>query len=117
MENYWVKDWAFVAGDKLSIADLVLSQEVSRAGTREREGRVPGRGRLTVDLQIQQLVLLDLAQDGTDLEEVLAPYAGVRDWLQRVRAACGPHYEAVTKLLFKSAARRKAAVATVRPKL
>ena len=93
MENYWVKDRAFVAGDKLSIADLVLSQE------------------------IQQLVLLDLAQDGTDLEEVLAPYAGVRNWLQRVRAACGPHYEAATKLLFKSAARRKGAVAAVRPKL
>jgi len=87
LEEFWLSHGEpFVAGPaRPTIADLILSCEV------------------------QQLQLLDAAQDGTDMEAILRPYPRIRQWLGVIEAALAPHYADIHTILRKSAALRKKA--------
>jgi len=75
LNNYWLSGRPYVAGQEVSIADLLLACEV------------------------EQLRLLDGAAQGPTFAALLEPHPAVRAWLQRVSQQCAPHYEDVHKVL------------------
>ncbi|KAL4423418.1 hypothetical protein ABPG77_009996 [Micractinium sp. CCAP 211/92] len=79
IDTVWLHDSPFVAGrHQISIADLLLSCE------------------------IEQLCLLDAAELGPTMDQLLAPHARLQAWLARVRQATSPHYDEVHALLRKA---------------
>jgi glutathione S-transferase len=71
MEAYWLASGRFVAGADVSIADLILANEIS------------------------ELDLLAAAPSSPHkAEDLLAPFPRVRAWLADVRRACEPHWDA-----------------------
>lgn len=77
LDEVWLKDTAYVAGEDISIADILLACE------------------------IEQLALLNGVQGAPTMEELLAPHAKVIAWLHRVRSSCQPHYDAAHSMIRK----------------
>ena len=70
----------FMGGDAVCVADLLCCCE------------------------IEQLVMLDKARHGLEMQEILEPYPGVRAWMARVAAACQPQYGEAHVVLRRAAA-------------
>ena len=83
LNSVWLKDSLYVAGNEISIADLLLACEV------------------------EQLVLLDGVQGAPSFEELLSPNPKVTTWLDRVRKECQPHYDVAHALLRKVSESKK----------
>ena len=80
LNSYWLYGKRFLAGDVVSIADLVLACEIS------------------------QLALLDAAADAPlKMRDLLEPHAAVRTWLADTRAATQPQWDAVHTRLYAAA--------------
>ena len=77
LDTVWLKNnnSQFVAGNTISIADLLLACE------------------------IEQLCLLDVVPEAPSMASMLAPHPSVAVWLGRVRASCQPHYDSAHSML------------------
>jgi glutathione S-transferase len=80
LDAYWLKERKFVAGNDISVADLLIACEV------------------------EQLCLLDAVAAITDgrspsMQTLLDPHQQIQEWLKRVRESCGRQYEEVHKVL------------------
>mmetsp|Transcript_18101 Transcript_18101/g.51065 ORF Transcript_18101/g.51065 Transcript_18101/m.51065 type:complete len:244 (-) Transcript_18101:109-840(-) len=75
METYWLGNSHFVAGQGMTIADLVLMCEV------------------------HQLRVLVKELDGVDMAQLLQPCPRVRQWLEACEAALEPHLPEACKVL------------------
>jgi glutathione S-transferase len=71
LDSYWLAGRPYVAGQEISVADLLVACEV------------------------EQLRLLDAAPQGPTFEALTASHPRVREWLERVRQRCAPHYDDV----------------------
>ncbi|KAL6749007.1 glutathione S-transferase [Haematococcus lacustris] len=80
LEGVWLRNSAFVAGDQVSVADLLMCCE------------------------LEQLTMLNKEKHGVDLEELLQPHPVIRAWMAATARSCAPHYEAVHAMLRRSAA-------------
>lgn len=69
INDVFLKDAYFVAGDEISIADLLLACEVEQLRFQDASGKDP------------------------DFQQLLGQYPNIEPWLERVAVACAPHYE------------------------
>lgn len=83
LEQYWLAKSPFLAGDRISIADLLHCCE------------------------LDQLGLLDGTEQGPGMRELLEPFPKVQRWMADVRKATHPHHENVTAFLHKVVQRGK----------
>eukprot|EP00877_Chromochloris_zofingiensis_P009446 jgi/Chrzof1/4755/Cz14g25020.t1 len=81
LEQYWLADKDFMTGSDCSLPDLLCCCE------------------------IEQCRLLVADPDAPQLQQLLQPVPRVRAWMQRVRAACQPHYDEAHKTLLAAADR------------
>ncbi|KAK9830426.1 hypothetical protein WJX72_011719 [[Myrmecia] bisecta] len=77
LETYWLASTPFVAGQQISLPDLLMACE------------------------LQQLVLLDGAKQGATMQQLMEPLPAVRAWMDCVAAAIGPQYAVVHQILGK----------------
>eukprot|EP00798_Chlamydomonas_sp_ICE-L_P022751 gene22751-29918_t len=71
LEDIFLAKNKFVAGDEISVADLMVASE------------------------IEQLCIMKKEPTGTCMAELLEPHPKVRAWLKTVAETCAPHYDAV----------------------
>jgi len=90
METVWLAGSNYIGGtDDITIADLLLACEV------------------------EQLCLLNAANDGHTMDSMLRNYSRVYSWIHRVRGRCNPrtpHYNNVHKLLWSMSSPRRSYV-------
>lgn len=88
LDTVWLKDSTLVAGDDISIADLLMCCE------------------------LEQLVMLSAAApDVPRFEALMEPFSRVQAWRERVKAATQPHFGAVSSFLYTVAERMSKASA------
>lgn len=83
LEQHWLAKSPFLAGEKISVADLLHCCE------------------------LDQLCLLDGAQEGATWTELLQPFPNVQKWMTRVAENTEPHWTTVSSFLHKVAQRGK----------
>lgn len=85
VEHYWLQGRPFIGGSEISIADLLYACE------------------------LDQMQMLDGADQGPTYAELFEPFPKVQQWLSRVAAAAEPHWSDATTLLRKVAQRAREA--------
>eukprot|EP00798_Chlamydomonas_sp_ICE-L_P027505 gene27505-31048_t len=70
LEDIFLANNKFVAGDEISVADLMVASE------------------------IEQLCIMKKEPTGTCMAELLEPYPKIRAWMKTVAESCAPHYDA-----------------------
>ncbi|KXZ51433.1 hypothetical protein GPECTOR_12g395 [Gonium pectorale] len=97
-----------VAQDGLNTLKLALSALESywlAGGSRPfMTGGAPCVADLLCACELEQLRMLQPQAHGLSMRQILAPYAAVRAWQLRLRAACEPHYDDVHAVLMKAVA-------------
>ncbi|DBB00858.1 TPA: Glutathione S-transferase theta-1 [Trebouxia sp. C0004] len=83
LEQFWLAKSPFLAGNEISIADLLHCCE------------------------LDQLCLLDGAEQGPTLQELLEPFPRVQRWMLLVAQSTGPYWKTVSAFLHKVAQRGK----------
>lgn len=86
LEDFWLKGRQFVAGNDISIADLLICCE------------------------LEQLVMLGADPQGAQMADYIT--APVAAYMQRVAATTAPHYDAVSKFLRSAAANMQRAASS-----
>ncbi|KAL3162185.1 hypothetical protein ABBQ32_009892 [Trebouxia sp. C0010 RCD-2024] len=83
LEQYWLAHSPFLAGNDISVADLLYCCE------------------------LDQLCLLDGAEQGPTMTELFKPFPKTQEWMVRVAESTEPHWTTVSSFLHKVAQRGK----------